>query len=222
MEDILRKISLCVEKGKIAREFPHPAELAGQDGVYELTKQALESGVSPVDILSKGLIAGMNKVGGLFRAGDVFLPDVLVSARALNMGMMHLKPYFHSGAVKYKAKVVIGTVQGDLHDIGKHVVTLFFEGDGWNVIDIGVNVPAQKFLEAVAEYGPQAVGLSALLTTTMVNMEHVTRLIKTAHPGLKVVIGGAPVTQSFADRIGADCYSPDPQGALEFLNKHCS
>jgi 5-methyltetrahydrofolate--homocysteine methyltransferase len=164
----------------------------------------------------------MNKVGELFQAGDVFLPDVLVSARALSMGMIHIKPYFQSGAVKHKGKVVIGTVQGDLHDIGKHVVSLFFEGGGWEVIDIGVNVTAQKFLDAVAEHRPQAVGLSALLTTTMVNMEHITRMIKTAYSGIKVVIGGAPVTQTFADRIGADCYSPDPQGALEFLNKHCS
>ena len=98
MQDILKKIALCVEKGKIAREFPHPAELAGQDGVYELTQRALESGIAPHEILSQGLIAGMNKVGELFQAGDVFLPDVLVSARALSMGMMHLKPYFHSGA----------------------------------------------------------------------------------------------------------------------------
>jgi len=222
MEDILKKIARCVEKGKIAREFPHPAELAGQDGVYELTKQALESGVPPHEILSQGLIAGMNIVGELFQAGEVFLPDVLVSARALSMGMMHLKPYFHSGAIKHKGKVVIGTVQGDLHDIGKHVVSLFFEGGGWDVIDIGVNVSAQKFLEAVVEHRPQAVGLSALLTTTMVNMEHITGMIKSAHPGTKVVIGGAPVSQSFADRIGADCYSPDPQGALEFLNRSCS
>ena len=222
MEDILKKIALCVEKGKIAREFPHPVELAGQDGVDELTRQALESGIAPREILSQGLIAGMNKVGERFQAGDVFLPDVLVSARALSMGMMHLKPYFHSGAVKHKGKVVIGTVQGDLHDIGKHVVSLFFEGGGWNVIDVGVNVAAQKFLEAVVEHRPQAIGLSALLTTTMVNMEDVTRMIKTAHPNVKVIIGGAPVTQSFADSIGADCYSPDPQGALEFLNSHCS
>ena len=222
MQDILKQIALCVEKGKIAREFPHPAELAGQDGVYELTKKALEAGISPNEILSEGLIAGMNKVGALFQAGDVFLPDVLVSARALSMGMMHLKPYFHSGAVKHKGKVVIGTVQGDLHDIGKRVVSMFFEGGGWDVIDIGVNISAQKFLDAVAEHSPQAVALSALLTTTMVNMEHITRMIKTAQPGVKVVIGGAPVTQSFADRISADCYSPDPQGALEFLNKHCS
>jgi hypothetical protein len=102
MEDILKKIALCVERGKIAREFPHPVELAGQDGVDELTKQALESGVHPGEILSQGLIAGMNKVGELFQAGDVFLSDVLVSARALSMGMIHLKPYFHSGAVKHR------------------------------------------------------------------------------------------------------------------------
>ncbi len=220
MGDILKKIALAVEKGKIAREFPHPVELAGQDGVYELTRQALESGVSPGQILSLGLIAGMNKVGELFRAGDAFLPDVLVSARALSMGMIHLKPYFQSGIVQHKGKVVLGTVQGDLHDIGKRVVSLFFEGAGWNVIDIGVNVPAQKFLDAIAEYKPQAVGLSALLTTTMAQMEHITHMIKTAQPGLTVLVGGAPVTQSFALHIGADCYSPDPQGALEFLNKY--
>jgi len=135
--------------------------------------------------------------------------------------MKHLKPYFMSGEVKHKGKIVMGTVTGDLHDIGKKIVAMFFEGGGWEVIDLGVDVSAERFVQAIEEHKPLAVGLSALLTTTMVSMESITKEIKAKIPEVKVIIGGAPVTQDFADRIGADAYSPDPQGALDYLNATC-
>ncbi len=218
MRELLEKIALCVERGKVDINSPHPPEMKGQYGADELAEEALRSGIPPGEILAKGLVAGMQRVGEKFRDGEVYLPDVLMSAKSLSSAMKHLKPYFQSGEVKHKGKIVMGTVAGDLHDIGKKIVAMFFEGGGWEVIDLGVDVSAEKFVQAVKEHKPLAVGLSALLTTTMVSMESITREIKAEVPEVKVIIGGAPVTQDFADRIGADAYSPDPQGALDYLN----
>jgi 5-methyltetrahydrofolate--homocysteine methyltransferase len=218
MRELLERIALCVERGKVDVNSPHPPDMKGQDGADELTKKALESRIPASEILAKGLIAGMQTVGERFRDGEVYLPDVLMSAKSLTSAMKHLKPYFQSGEVKHKGKIVMGTVTGDLHDIGKKIVAMFFEGGGWEVIDLGVDVSADKFIQAVKEHKPLAVGLSALLTTTMVSMENITKEIKAKDPEVKVIIGGAPVTQDFADRIGADAYYPDPQGALDYLN----
>ena len=218
VREVLERISFCVVRGKVDISSPHPPEMKGQDGADELAKKALESGVPPGEILARGLIAGMQKVGEKFREGEIYLPDVLMSAKALTSAMKHLRPYFQSGEVKHKGKIVMGTVAGDLHDIGKKIVAMFFEGGGWEVIDLGVDVSADKFIQAVKEHRPLAVGLSALLTTTMVSMESITREIKAKIPEVKVIIGGAPVTQDFAEKIGADAYSPDPQGALDYLN----
>ena len=218
VREVLERISFCVVRGKVDISSPHPPEMKGQDGADELAKKALESGVPPGEILARGLIAGMQKVGEKFREGEIYLPDVLMSAKALTSAMKHLRPYFQSGEVKHKGKIVMGTVAGDLHDIGKKIAAMFFEGGGWEVIDLGVDVSADKFIQAVKEHRPLAVGLSALLTTTMVSMESITREIKAKTPEIKVIIGGAPVTQDFAEKIGADAYSPDPQGALDYLN----
>jgi 5-methyltetrahydrofolate--homocysteine methyltransferase len=218
MRELLERIALCVERGKVDANSPHPPDMKGQDGADELTKKALESRILASEILAKGLIAGMQTVGERFRDGEVYLPDVLMSAKSLTSAMKHLKPYFQSGEVKHKGKIVMGTVTGDLHDIGKKIVAMFFEGGGWEVIDLGVDVSTDKFIQAVEAHKPLAVGLSALLTTTMVSMESITREIKAKTPEVKVIIGGAPVTQDFADRIGADAYYPDPQGALDYLN----
>jgi 5-methyltetrahydrofolate--homocysteine methyltransferase len=218
MRELLERIALCVERGKVDANSPYPPDMKGQDGADELTKKALESGIPASEILAKGLIAGMQTVGERFRDGEVYLPDVLMSAKSLTSAMKHLKPYFQSGEVKHKGKIVMGTVTGDLHDIGKKIVVMFFEGGGWEVIDLGVDVSTDKFIQAVEAHKPLAVGLSALLTTTMVSMESITREIKAKTPEVKVIIGGAPVTQDFADRIGADAYYPDPQGALDYLN----
>jgi len=218
MENILDQIALCVEKGKVNAQSPHPAEMKGMEGADELTAKALDTGSTPGDILSNALIAGMQIVGKQFRNNEIYLPDVLMSAKAMSASMEHLRPYFQSGEVQHKGKVLMGTVSGDLHDIGKKIVSMFFEGGGWDVIDLGVDVNSEKYLQAIHEHQPQAVGLSALLTTTMINMEKITSDIKAKHPEVKVMIGGAPVTQEFAERIGADMYSPDPQGALDYLN----
>ncbi len=218
VREVLERISFCVVRGKVDISSPHPPEMKGQDGADELAKKALESGVPPGEILARGLIAGMQKVGEKFREGEIYLPDVLMSAKALTSAMKHLRPYFQSGEVKHKGKIVMGTVAGDLHDIGKKIAAMFFEGGGWEVIDLGVDVSADKFIQAVKKHRPLAVGLSALLTTTMVSMESITREIKAKIPEVKVIIGGAPVTQDFAEKIGADAYSPDPQGALDYMN----
>lgn len=219
MADILNQISLCIEKGRIDASSPHPAESADCEGTDELTRRALSNGISPQEILKSGFIAGMERVGEAFRRSEIYLPDVLLAAHAMAAGMAHLKPYFQSGAVRHRGTILLATVSGDLHDIGKKIVGMFFEGAGWDVVDCGVDVSVEELLEAVGRHRPQAVGLSALLTTTMLSMESMVRSVKTRYPGTWVMIGGAPITPGFAARVGADHYSPDPQGAVDFLKE---
>ncbi len=219
MEELLEKLAYCVEFGKINLASPYPPDMRGQEGADELTKKALDMGISPNDVLNKGLVVGMGKVGVKFRENKVFVPQVLMSAKAMSFGMAHLKPYFNDGSVVRKGKMVIGTVEGDLHDIGKNLVAMMVEGSGWEVIDLGTDVKADRFVEAVKANPGAVVGLSALLTTTMVNMERIVKAVKEAVPGTIVAIGGAPVTQNFSDKIGADVYSPDPQGIIDYLKK---
>lgn len=219
MEELLEKIAYCVEFGKINKTSPYPPDMKGQDGADELSKLALDSGISADDVLQKGLVVGMQKVGIKFRENKIFVPQVLMSAKAMSMAMAHLKPYFQSGDLKRKGVFVIGTVSGDLHDIGKNLVGMMIEGSGFEVVDLGTDVNSQRFVEAVKAHPGSFVGLSALLTTTMVNMEQITKAIKEAAPGTRVLIGGAPVNNDFKNKIGADFYSPDPQGAVEYLNE---
>jgi len=218
MEDILNKIAYCVEFGKINLQSPYPPDMKGQPGADELTREALDQGIDADDILQKGLVVGMEKVGIKFRENKIFVPQVLMSAKAMNMAINHLKPFFQSGNIKRKGTIVIGTVAGDLHDIGKNLVAMMIEGNGWEVIDLGTDVSAEKFVEEIKNHPGSHVGLSALLTTTMVNMEQIVKEVKKTAPEYKVLIGGAPVNEDFKTRIGADFYSPDPQGAVEFLN----
>lgn len=218
MSEILEKIAYCVEFGKINQQAPYPPDMQGQPGADELTREALEKGIPAKDILKKGLVVGMEKVGIKFRENKVFVPQVLMSAKAMSMAIEHLKPFFQSGDVQRNGVFVIGTVAGDLHDIGKNLVSMMVEGNGWEVIDLGTDVNAEKFVEATRTHPGCHVGLSALLTTTMVNMEQILKAVKEASPGTKVLIGGAPVSEEFKNKIGADFYSPDPQGAVEFLN----
>ncbi len=218
MSELLSKIAECIEFGKINKAAPFPPQMKGQDGVDELTRQALEEGISAQQILSKGLMPGMEKVGIKFRENKVFVPQVLMSAKAMSTAMVHLKPYFLSGEVKERGTFIIGTVEGDLHDIGKNLVSMMVEGNGWKVVDLGTDVNADQFVAALKENDNAFVGLSALLTTTMVNMEKITKAIKEAVPEAKVAVGGAPVTDNFCEKIGADVYSPDPQGLVEYLN----
>jgi methanogenic corrinoid protein MtbC1 len=219
MEELLEQIAYCVEFGKINKLAPYPPDMKGKDGADELTREALDKGFTANDVLQKALILGMERVGIKFRDNKVFVPQVLMSAKAMHTAMEHLKPYFLSGSIKRKGTFVIGTVAGDLHDIGKNLVSMMIEGNGWQVVDLGTDVKPEKFVEAAKENPGCTIGLSALLTTTMGNMEKTVQELKEQIPGIIILIGGAPVNDNFREKIGADFYSPDPQGAVEFLNK---
>jgi 5-methyltetrahydrofolate--homocysteine methyltransferase len=147
---------------------------------------------------------------------------MLMSAKAMNTAMKHLRPYFQSGEISRKGKFIIGTVAGDLHDIGKNLVAMMVEGAGWEVIDLGVDINHDRFLEELEKHPGSLVGLSAMLTTTMINMESIVKNLKGKHPDLVICIGGAPVNEEFCQKINADFYSPDPQGLVTFLNKQAS
>jgi methanogenic corrinoid protein MtbC1 len=218
MSELLQKLSNCIEFGKINKAAPFPPQMKGEDGADEIARQLVEDGTDPQRILTEGLMPGMERVGIKFRENKVFVPQVLMSAKAMNTAMVHLRPFFLSGAAKQKGTFIIGTVEGDLHDIGKNLVSMMVEGNGWKVVDLGVDVKAEKFVSALLENPSAFVGLSALLTTTMTSMERITKAIKEAVPAAKVAVGGAPVTQDFCNRIGADAYSRDPQGLVEYLN----
>jgi len=219
MDDIINRIAFCVERGKVNSASNYPPDLKGEEGAEELTKKAVDSGLSPADILNKGLITGMEKIGVKFRENKVFVPDVLISAKAMNAGMKYIKPFFLSNEIRLKGKIVIGTVSGDLHDIGKNILGMILQGGGWEIVDLGVDRSAENFADAVRTHKPAAIGMSALLTTTMLNMENIIKALRNTDPGVKIMVGGAPLSKSFADKIGADHYSPDPQGALEYLEK---
>jgi 5-methyltetrahydrofolate--homocysteine methyltransferase len=216
--EILSKLSECVEFGKVHKDAPFPPNMRGQDGADELARLALEQGVKPSEILNEALIKAMDKVGKKFSEKKIFVPQMLMSAKAMNASMVHLKPYFQSGEVKRRGKFIIGTVSGDLHDIGKNLVAMIVEGAGWEVIDLGVDVNSAKFINSIKENTDAVVGLSALLTTTMHNMKTIVDAIKNEFPDIKLIIGGAPVNEQFKNEIGADNYSPDPQKAVTYLN----
>ncbi|CAA7601027.1 Methyltransferase cognate corrinoid protein [Acididesulfobacillus acetoxydans] len=194
---------------------------AKQERVRELTQRALADGVDPVEIINSGLIPGMNVVGARFKAGDMFVPEVLMSARAMNAGMELVKPLLVGKEVPSQGKVVLGTVKGDLHDIGKNLVSMMLESAGYTVINLGVDVSAAKFLQAVKENKPDILGMSALLTTTMLGMKDVIELLKEEglRDQVKVVIGGAPISQEFAREIGADGFAPDAGSATELCHQ---
>lgn len=187
--------------------------------VSELVQQAVDEGVAPKSILDEGLIAGMEVVGVKFKNSEIYVPEVLVSARAMHAGMSILEPLLTESGVKPKGVVVIGTVKGDLHDIGKNLVAMMIKGAGWQVIDLGVDVDADKFVAAAQERNADVIGMSALLTTTMVNMQSVIDLARNKDCKAKIIVGGAPLTESYAGEIGADGYAPDAATAVEVVNK---
>jgi len=217
MTDILEKLSVCVEFGKIDIKSPYPPSMKDQEGAFELTKNALESGISPGEILEEALIPAMSRVGQKFSRNEIFVPQMLMAAKAMSSSMTHLKPYYLSGQAKRRGVFIIGTVTGDLHDIGKNLVAMMIEGSGWEIVDLGVDVSADKFIQAAEKHPGAVVGLSALLTTTMENMRKTVAILKAKYPALKIFVGGAPVTAEYCTKIGADFYSPDPQGAVEYL-----
>jgi methanogenic corrinoid protein MtbC1 len=219
MDPLLTKLGEAVENGKVDRNSPYPPLMKGMDGADELTRQALDSGVKPTLILSDALVPAMDRVGQKFSENKIFVPQMLMSAKAMGAAMVHLKPFFQSGDVKAKGTFIIGTVKGDLHDIGKNLVAMMVEGGGWSIVDLGVDVNEDTFNKAIEEHPGALVGLSALLTTTMANMKEIVQKIKERHPDTRILVGGAPLNDDFRAKIGADFYSPDPRGAVEYLKQ---
>ncbi|KPK38054.1 MAG: methyltransferase [Phycisphaerae bacterium SG8_4] len=186
-----------------------------QNTAVEITKAALAEGMPAKSVLDEGLIAGMDVVGARFKKNEVYIPEVLIAARAMKMAMAILEPELAKEGVEPLGKCLIGTVQGDLHDIGKNLVAMMLKGAGFEVVDLGVDVEPEKFVEQVKAANANVVGLSALLTTTMPGMEKTLKALRDAGASAKVMIGGAPVTQDYADRIGADGYAADAASAVD-------
>jgi 5-methyltetrahydrofolate--homocysteine methyltransferase len=206
--EILQQISESLQKGE-------------HDQVAEFTQQAIDAELPAAQILNDGLMAGMEVVGKRFGAHEIFLPELLLAARAMNAGIDLLKPLFLGGEMPTEGKVVIGTVKGDLHDIGKNLVGIMLKGAGFEVIDVGSDVRAEAFVDAAEAEGASVVGLSALLTTTMTEMKGVVDLVKSRglDDKIKVVVGGAPLSKAFADEIGADAYGYDAANAVEIVKE---
>lgn len=206
MSEILQQISKAVIEGNL-------------DDITDLTQSALEDGLSAQEILDNGLMAGMDYVGKEFKAGNMFVSEVLRSAKTMQTAMEILKPLLVKAGAKMVGKVLLGTVKGDLHDIGKNLVGMMCEGAGFEVKDIGKDIAPEAFVEAVKKYEPDIVGMSALLTTTMRTMEQTIKALKEAGLRDKVMIGGAPVPQAFASQIGADGYASNAASAADLAKK---
>ena len=204
MADIVQKIASNLYDGE-------------DQEVAQLVQKALDQGMAAEEILQDGLIAGMDEVGKDFKAGELFVPEVLIAARAMHAGMDILRPLLADSDAISAGKYVIGTVKGDLHDIGKNLVKMMLEGAGFETIDLGTDVSAEDFVAAVREHQPKLLGMSALLTTTMVQMKATIEALQEAglRDAVKVMIGGAPVTAAFAQEIGADAYAPDAATAVD-------
>jgi len=200
----LQDLAQSVEQGQVQK-------------VSGLTQQLLDSGVSPKIILNDGLIAGMTVVGEKMRSGEMYLPEVLQSASAMHGSLKILKPHLVREGAQSRGKIMVGTVKGDMHDIGKNLVSIMLQGAGFDIVDLGLNVSPQKFVEAISAHQPAILGLSAMLTTTMLNMKTTIEAINAAglRSTVKVIIGGAPVSQKFADEIGADGYARDAVLAVD-------
>ena len=197
----LEEVAAAVEKGKVKI-------------VAGLTQEALDEGFSAAEILNTGMIGAMAVVGEKFKNNEIFVPEMLIAARAMKKGVEVLTPYLKAAGTESKGKLILGTVAGDLHDIGKNLVGMMIESAGFEVIDLGVDVPAETFVETIkANPDCKIVGASALLTTTMDSLKNTVEVIKAANLGVKIMVGGAPITQEFADQIGADAYTPDAGAA---------
>ena len=209
--DILNEISSALQQGKVPK-------------VKEYVEQALDEGIPANEILVQGLLSGMDIIGEKFKNNEVFVPEVLIAARAMSKGTEILRPYLVAAGVEEKGTVVLGTVKGDLHDIGKNLVRMMMEGKGLKVIDLGVDVSVDRFLDAARENHAQIIACSALLTTTMGEMRNIVEAVKASEmkDQVKVMIGGAPITQAYCDQIGADCYTPDAATAAEAALKLCT
>ncbi|MGE5430758.1 MAG: corrinoid protein [Syntrophomonadaceae bacterium] len=216
---ILEEISNCVIKGHSNQQSPYPPEMQGQAGVSELVQKALDEYFEVGHILKEGLIRGMDEVGKKFSAGECFVPEMLVSAQAMKAGLKLLEPYLKGEDTKKVGTVIIGTVKGDMHDIGKNLVGMILEGGGFEVIDLGINTPIERFVEKAKEYPNAVIGMSALLTTTISNMKLVVEALRTNGLNNKVIIGGAAVSQKFMEEIKADAYSRDAAKAVPIVKE---
>ncbi|HVP58424.1 MAG TPA: corrinoid protein [bacterium] len=187
----------------------------------EITEKALKGGADPKVLLDDALISGMDHVGELFKANEVYVPEVLLSAKSMQQAMQVLKPYLVKGGIKPRGTVVVGTVRGDLHDIGKNLVAMMLEGAGFEVVDLGNDVPPERFVDAAVEHKASLIGMSALLTTTMYSMKETIDLLRKRQSAnsIKTMIGGAPVTAAFAREIGADGYGPDAATAVDLAKQ---
>ena len=188
-------------------------------GIADLVQAELDSGTDIAALLKQGLISPMDRIGQLFSEGELFIPEMLMAAKAMKNGLEVLRPHLTQTASKPKDAIIIGTVHGDLHDIGKNLVTMMLEGAGFEVTDLGVNVETQKFIDAVNEHDAKIVGLSALLTTTMPAMKETVAALKKEIPGIKIMVGGAPVTQTSANKIGAEGYGQDAPSAVKLARE---
>lgn len=208
MSNILEELTQRVIEGKL-------------EMVKELTRQAIANGLEPEEIINQGLIMGMNVVGVRFKAGDMYVPEVLMCARSMSVGMELVKPLLMGKELPSAGKVLIGTVKGDLHDIGKNLVAMLLESVGFNVINLGTDISTEQFIQAIKEHNPDVLGLSALLTTTMLGMKDVIDQLEEEgmRDKIKVIIGGAPISQEFSDEIGADGFAPDGASATELCQK---
>jgi len=188
-----------------------------QNGTVEMTKAALAENIGAKAILDEGLIGAMNTIAERWKRNDVYIPEVLIAARAMKSGMTVLEPELSKAGIEPIGKCLIGTVQGDLHDIGKNLVIMMLKGAGYEVIDIGIDIPPEKFVEEAKAANAEVVGMSALLTTTMPALEKTVKALKDSGIKAKLIVGGAPVTQGFADKIGADGYSADAASAVDLV-----
>ena len=208
--EILDEISAMLQAGKAPK-------------VKALVQEAIDQGIGPQEILENGLLAGMNIIGGKFKNNEVFVPEVLVAARAMNKGITVLRPLLVEAGVEEKGTVILGTVKGDLHDIGKNLVRMMMEGKGLKVVDVGIDVPAETFVDAARENNAAVIALSALLTTTMGEMKTVVEAVKASDIAdkVKIMVGGAPISAAYAESIGADCYSEDAPAAAAAALAYC-
>ena len=214
-----RELPCKAVRMEILSEISKNLEIGDSTAVKELLRKALSMNITPESILNYGLIKGMEAVGKKFKKNEIFIPEVLIASRAMKSAMAVIKPYMSEVEEHLIGKIVLGTVKGDLHDIGKMVVSIALEREGYEIIDIGIDVPKETFLETVQKENPDILGMSALLTTTMSYMREVIDTIKSSHlkKDVKIIIGGAPITQSFADEIGADGYAPEAESAVTLL-----
>ncbi len=199
------------------RDISDAVQNGDDQQTVKLVKEAIDEGIPATTVLDEGLVPGIQQLGALFQDGEVFLPEVLIACRAMDRGVEELKPYLSVGDTHKKGKVVLGTVEGDLHDIGKNIVRIMLECGGFEVIDLGVDVPASHFVDAVKQHSPDIVGLSALLTITMINMREVLDALEKSglRDRVKVMIGGAPITREYADQIGVEGFAEDCAAAVD-------